>query len=53
MVSDKNFNREMALEDIYKVMRPGEPPTIEAAADLFNSLFFDEERYDLISCGKS
>ena len=52
MVSDKNFNREMALEDIYKVMRPGEPPTIEAAADLFESLFFDEERYDLSAVGR-
>ena len=39
MASDKNFNREMALEDIYKVMRPGEPPTVEASEDLFNSLF--------------
>ena len=52
MVSDKNFNRAMALEDIYKVMRPGEPPTIEAAADLFESLFFDEERYDLSAVGR-
>ena len=52
MASDKNFNREMALEDIYKVMRPGEPPTIEAAADLFESLFFDEERYDLSAVGR-
>ena len=52
MVSDKNFNRAMALEDIYKVMRPGEPPTTEAAADLFESLFFDEERYDLSAVGR-
>ena len=52
MVSDKNFNRAMALEDIYKVMRPGEPPTIEAAADLFESLFFDEERYVLSAVGR-
>ena len=52
MASDKNFNRQMALEDIYKVMRPGEPPTIEAAADLFESLFFDEERYDLSAVGR-
>ena len=52
MVSDKNFNREMALEDIYKVMRPGEPPTIEAAAELFDSLFFDEEKYDLSAVGR-
>ncbi len=52
MASDKNFNRQMALEDIYKVMRPGEPPTIDAAADLFESLFFDEERYDLSAVGR-
>ena len=52
MVSDKNFNRDMALEDIYKVMRPGEPPTTEAAAELFDSLFFDEERYDLSAVGR-
>ena len=52
MVSDKNFNREMALEDIYKVMRPGEPPTTEAAAALFDTLFFDEEKYDLSAVGR-
>ena len=52
MASDKNFNREMALEDIYKVMRPGEPPTTEAAAALFDSLFFDEEKYDLSAVGR-
>ncbi len=52
MVSDKNFSREMALEDIYKVMRPGEPPTVDAAADLFDSLFFDAERYDLSAVGR-
>ena len=43
MVSDKNFNRQMALEDIYKVMRPGEPPTLEAAADLFESSFLTKK----------
>ena len=52
MASDKNFNREMALEDIYRVMRPGEPPTTEAAAALFDSLFFDEEKYDLSAVGR-
>jgi DNA-directed RNA polymerase subunit beta len=44
---DKNTNREDALLDIYRVMRPGEPPTLETAETLFQSLFFDEERYDL------
>ncbi len=49
---DKNFNREDALLDIYRVMRPGEPPTLEAADALFQSLFFDMERYDLSSVGR-
>jgi DNA-directed RNA polymerase subunit beta len=47
MASDKNLNRDTALMDIYRVMRPGEPPTVEAASTLFNQLFFDSERYDL------
>ncbi len=38
---DKNTNREEALMDVYRVMRPGEPPTLEAAEQLFHSLFFD------------
>ena len=49
---DKNDSREGALTDIYRVMRPGEPPTAEAAEDLFNSLFFDGERYDLSAVGR-
>ncbi len=49
---DKNFNREDALLDIYRVMRPGEPPTLEAADALFTSLFFDLERYDLSPVGR-
>ena len=49
---DKNTNREEALIDIYRVMRPGEPPTLETAEALFNSLFFDPERYDLSSVGR-
>jgi DNA-directed RNA polymerase subunit beta len=49
---DKNSSRETALFDIYRVMRPGEPPTIEAAEALFNGLFFDAERYDLSSVGR-
>jgi DNA-directed RNA polymerase subunit beta len=49
---DKNNDREEALIDIYRVMRPGEPPTIEAAESLFRGLFFDEERYDLSSVGR-
>ncbi|MAI97905.1 MAG: DNA-directed RNA polymerase subunit beta [Rhodobacteraceae bacterium] len=52
MASDKNFNNEMALVDIYRVMRPGEPPTLDAALNLFDSLFFDPERYDLSAVGR-
>ena len=49
---DKNATREEALIDIYRVMRPGEPPTLETAEALFNGLFFDQERYDLSSVGR-
>ena len=49
---DKNATREDALIDIYRVMRPGEPPTLETAETLFNSLFFDSERYDLSAVGR-
>ena len=52
LAADKNENREGALVDIYRVMRPGEPPTPEAAEDLFRSLFFDQERYDLSNVGR-
>jgi len=49
---DKNETREDALFDIYKVMRPGEPPTMETAEAMFHSLFFDSERYDLSAVGR-
>ena len=49
---DKNMRREDALFDIYRVMRPGEPPTIDTAQAMFNSLFFDSERYDLSAVGR-
>ena len=49
---DKNTGREDALFDVYRVMRPGEPPTPEAAEAMFNSLFFDAERYDLSAVGR-
>ena len=49
---DKNSNREDALFDIYRVMRPGEPPTVEAAENMFRGLFFDSERYDLSAVGR-
>ncbi len=49
---DKNETREDALFDIYRVMRPGEPPTVETAEAMFASLFFDAERYDLSAVGR-
>ena len=49
---DKNTNREEALIDIYRVMRPGEPPTLETAETLFGSLFFNSDRYDLSAVGR-
>jgi DNA-directed RNA polymerase subunit beta len=49
---DKNSSREDALFDIYRVMRPGEPPTLEAAEAMFQSLFFELDRYDLSSVGR-
>ncbi|MEM6650811.1 MAG: DNA-directed RNA polymerase subunit beta, partial [Pseudomonadota bacterium] len=52
LAADKNRNRETALIDIYRVMRPGEPPTLETAEALFAGLFFDEERYDLSAVGR-
>src|SRR4030095_10971493 len=48
----KNTSSEEALIDIYRVMRPGEPPTLETAEALFSGLFFDSERYDLSAVGR-
>lgn len=52
LMADKAQNREDALFEIYRIMRPGEPPTMEGAEALFKSLFFDSERYDLSSVGR-
>ena len=52
MAVDKNHSREQALIDIYRVMRPGEPPTLDTAETLFGQLFFDSERYDLSAVGR-
>jgi DNA-directed RNA polymerase subunit beta len=49
---DKNTSRIESLMDIYRVMRPGEPPTPDTAEAMFNSLFFDSERYDLSAVGR-
>ena len=52
LVVDKNTSRDDALIDIYRVMRPGEPPTTETAEALFRGLFFDPDRYDLSAVGR-
>src|SRR5271163_541286 len=52
LAMDKNMTREDALFDIYRVMRPGEPPTVDTAQTMFQSLFFDSERYDLSAVGR-
>ncbi len=52
LAADKNSTREDALIDIYRVMRPGEPPTLETAEAMFHGLFFDGERYDLSAVGR-
>ena len=52
LAADKCRNREEALMDIYRVMRPGEPPTLESADALFHGLFFDNDRYDLSPVGR-
>ncbi len=49
---DVTSNRLEALVEIYRMMRPGEPPTKEAAENLFNNLFFTPERYDLSAVGR-
>ena len=52
LMVDKNTNREEALIDIYRVLRPGEPPTLESGEALFASLFFDTNKYDLSAVGR-
>ena len=52
LAADKNKNRQEALFDIYRVMRPGEPATLEAADASFKQQFFDSERYDLSAVGR-
>ena len=52
LAADKNGPKDQALIEIYRVMRPGEPPTQETAEALFHGLFFDPERYDLSAVGR-
>ena len=49
---DKNDSKMEAINDIYRVLRPGEPPSFEVANEIFNKLFFTSERYDLSDVGR-
>ena len=49
---DKNRSKDDALNDIYKILRPGEAPTIEIAEEVFKNLYFNKERYDLSEVGR-
>ena len=49
---DKNNTKMEAINDIYRVLRPGEPPSFEVANEIFNKLFFTSERYDLSDVGR-
>ena len=52
VLNDKNNNKDEAITEIYKTLRPGEPPTIEIATQIFNNLFFSSDRYDLSDVGR-
>jgi DNA-directed RNA polymerase beta subunit len=52
VLTDGVSTQEEALVEIYKKLRPGEPPTLNAAKELFNGLFFDSKRYDLSPVGR-
>jgi DNA-directed RNA polymerase subunit beta len=52
ILNDKNETKIDAINEIYKVLRPGEPPTIEIATQIFNNLFFSSDRYDLSDVGR-
>ncbi len=52
LFNDKNDSKNDAINEIYKVLRPGEPPTIEIATQIFNNLFFSSDRYDLSDVGR-
>ena len=52
ILNDKNNSKDDAITEIYKVLRPGEPPTIEIATQIFTNLFFSSDRYDLSDVGR-
>ena len=49
---EKNIDKTEALNDIYRVLRPGEPPTLDIAEDVFKNLYFNKDRYDLSEVGR-
>ena len=49
---DLTENREEAIIEVYKKLRPGEPPTLDSAESLFNNMFFEHKRYDLATVGR-
>jgi DNA-directed RNA polymerase subunit beta len=52
LLADKTVTREEAIIDIYRRLRPGDPPTLDTATNLFHNLFFNPERYDLSRVGR-
>ena len=52
LLNDQNDNKNSAITEIYKILRPGEPPTIDIASQIFNNLFFSSIRYDLSDVGR-
>ena len=52
LLADKTQSKEDAIIEIYRRLRPGDPPTIDTATNLFNNLFFNAERYDLSKVGR-
>jgi len=52
ILNDKNEDKNEAITEVYKMLRPGEPPTIEIATQIFNNLFFSSDRYDLSDVGR-
>jgi DNA-directed RNA polymerase subunit beta len=52
LLADKTVTKEEAIIDIYRRLRPGDPPTLDTATNLFHNLFFNPERYDLSRVGR-
>ncbi len=52
LLADKTITQDEAIIEIYRRLRPGDPPTLDTATNLFNNLFFNPERYDLSMVGR-